>query len=127
MNAPGGSEIDRRHPSWCDVTRCEAENTDLVGDHRSRVMGVRRREPYDLACKLWLGIPVHGPVTEEPWIHLQVEERGYNGELTLLQTLTLRLAECEDLAEALSTMVDLGRSGEPVDEDEWRSHGNGAS
>lgn len=120
MSAPDGTAVDRRHPSWCDPVRCEAGRDDIIGDHRSRVMEVRSREPYDLKVRLWLGVPVHGPVDEAPWVHVEVLDYRHNGELDNLSTYTWRLSQAEDLAEALSTMVDLGRSGEPVDEDEWR-------
>jgi hypothetical protein len=123
MSAPDSTPTDTRHPSWCDPTRCEAENTEIVGDHRSRVMEIRPRQPYDEKISAWLFVPVHGPVTEAPWLFVQFSDRRHNGELDSLTTYSLRLNQAEDLAEALSTLVDLGRSGEPVDEETWRSGG----
>jgi hypothetical protein len=123
VTAPDGTPTDTRHPSWCDPARCEAENTEIVGDHRSRVMTIPPRQPYDEKISAWLFVPVHGPADETPWLFVQFEDRRHNGELDALTTYSLRLNQAEDLAEALSTLVSLGRAGTPVDEETWRSGG----
>jgi hypothetical protein len=113
--------VDRRHPSWCNLTRCEADNEQILGDHRSRVMEVRPREPYDERVSLWLLQPVHDSLAEtKPWIFLRFEDRRVNGEVDSVATYSLRLDEAEDLSEALATVVELARRATLVDEDEWR-------
>jgi hypothetical protein len=120
MSAPDGTPIDLRHPSWCDPDRCEADNTEIVGDHRSRVMTIPPRQPYDEKISAWLFVPVHGPVDEAPWVFVQFEDRRHNGELDSLTTYSLRLDQSEDFAEVLTTLAGLGRDRTLVEESVWR-------
>lgn len=121
MNAPDGTPVDSRHPSWCDPLRCEAGRDDILGDHRSRIMTIRPLQPFDLETDLWLVQPVHDPVTEtEPWIFLRFTGRRHNGEIDSVSTFSLRLDEADAIAEALATLVELGQERRYVTPEEWR-------
>lgn len=120
MSAPDGTPIDLRHPRWCDPTRCEAGITEIVGDHRSRIMSIRPEQPYDSATEMWLIQPVHDPLEQtEPWIVVRFTDRRISGEVDAVATYTLRLGEAGMIAEALTTLVELGERRELIDEAEW--------